>query len=81
MHQCILYQRPIRSSSSTQGRKGALEEAGRTEQHIITEAAPNELKLGMGVSSDGNWPSARQWRRGVFVRRRLRSQHRGFGVF
>ena len=28
--------------------EGALEEAGRTEQHTITEAAPNELKLGGG---------------------------------
>ena len=38
--------RPIRSSGSTEG---ALEEAGRAEQHIITEAAPNELKLGEGA--------------------------------
>ena len=36
------YLRPIRSSGSTEG---ALKEAGRGEQHIITEAAPNELKL------------------------------------
>ena len=35
--------RPIRSSGNTEG---ALEEAGRAEQHIIREAAPNELKLG-----------------------------------
>ena len=35
--------RPIRFSGSTEG---ALEEAGRAKQHIITEAAPNELKLG-----------------------------------
>ena len=35
--------RPIPSSGSTDG---ALEEAGRAEQHVITEAAPNELKLG-----------------------------------
>ena len=38
--------RPIRSSGSTEG---ALEEAGRAEQHIITEAAPNELRLGEGA--------------------------------
>ena len=38
--------RPIRSSGSTDG---AREEAGRAEQHIITEAAPNELKLGEGA--------------------------------
>ena len=38
--------RPNRSSVSTEG---ALEEAGRAEQHIITEAAPNELKLGAGA--------------------------------
>ena len=32
----------------TDGRKGVLEEAGGVEQHNITEAAPNELKLGEG---------------------------------
>ena len=37
---------PIVSST-----EGALEEAGRAEQHI-TEAAPNELKLGEGAQSD-----------------------------
>ena len=30
----------------TEGRKGVLDEAG--EQHNITEASPNELKLGEG---------------------------------
>ena len=35
--------RRIRCSGRTEG---ALEEAGRAEQHIIAEAAPNELKLG-----------------------------------
>ena len=29
--------------------EGALEEAGRSEQYIITEAAPNELKLASGA--------------------------------
>ena len=38
--------RPIQSSGSTEG---ALEEEGRAEQHIITEAAPNKLKLGEGT--------------------------------
>ena len=38
--------RPIRSSGSTED---ALEEAGRAEQYIITETAPNELKLGEGA--------------------------------
>ena len=38
--------RPIRSSGSLEG---ALEQAGRAEQDIITEAAPNELKLGEGA--------------------------------
>ena len=38
--------RPIRSSGSTEG---ALAEEGRAEQHIITEAAPNELKLREGA--------------------------------
>ena len=38
--------RPVRSSDSTEG---ALEEAGRVEQHFITEAAPNGLKLGEGA--------------------------------
>ena len=37
-----IIQRPSRSSGSTEG---SLEEAGRAEQHIITEAAPKELKL------------------------------------
>ena len=32
----------------TDGRKGALKEAGGVEQHI-TEAAPNELKHGEGA--------------------------------
>ena len=53
--------RPIQSSGSTEG---ALEEAGRAEQHIITEAAPTELKLGGGAYSDENGPSARRRRRG-----------------
>ena len=53
--------RPIRSSGSTEG---ALEEAGRAEQHITAEAAPNELKLGEGAQSDDRGPSARWWRRG-----------------
>ena len=30
------------------GRKGVLEQAGGAEQHNITEAAPNELKLARG---------------------------------
>ena len=38
--------RPIRSADSTEG---AFEEVGRAEQHIITEAAPNKLKLGEGA--------------------------------
>ena len=38
--------RPIRSSGRTEG---AFEETGRAEQRIITEAAPNELKLGEGA--------------------------------
>ena len=29
--------------------QGVLEEAGRAKAHIITEAAPNELKLGRGA--------------------------------
>ena len=29
-----------------------LEEAGRAEQHVITEAAPNELNLGEDAQSD-----------------------------
>ena len=53
--------RPIRSSGGTEG---ALEGAGRVEQHIITEAAQNELKLGEGASSDESGPSARRWRQG-----------------
>ena len=38
--------RPVRSSGSIEG---ALEEAGRAEQHIFTEAAPHELKLREGA--------------------------------
>ena len=38
--------RPIRSSGSTEGEP---EEAGRAEQHIITETALNELNLGEGA--------------------------------
>ena len=53
--------RPIRSSGSTED---ALEETGRAEQHITTEAAPNELKLGEGAQSDESGPSARWWHRG-----------------
>ena len=33
----------------TDGRKGVFEEAGGVEQPNITEAAPNELKLGEGA--------------------------------
>ena len=43
----------LRSTGSTEG---ALEVAGRAEQHIITEAAPNELKLGEGAYSDESGP-------------------------
>ena len=50
--------RAIRSSGSTEG---ALEEARRVEQLIITEAARNELKLGEGAQSDESGPSARRW--------------------
>ena len=52
---------PIQSSGSTEG---ALEEAGRAEQHITTEAAPNEFKLGEGAQSGESGPSVRWWRRG-----------------
>ena len=51
-----IYLRLIRSPGSTEG---ALGEAGRAEQHIITEAAPNELKLGEGAQSYESGPSAR----------------------
>ena len=63
MVECVpgIILRPIRSSGSTEG---ALEEAGRAEQHITTEAAPNELKLGEGAQSDESGPSARWSRRG-----------------
>ena len=58
------YITPIRSSGST---AGALEEAGRAEQHI-TEAAPNQLKLGEGAYSD-EWAIGNVVASGVFVRR------------
>ena len=41
-----LLKEPIRSSGSTDD---ALEEAGQAEQHIITDAAPNDFKLGEGA--------------------------------
>ena len=64
----------------TDDREGVLDDAGG-QQHNITEAAPNELKLGEGGRSDDSWSYARRWRREVFVRRRLRMQHRKFGAF
>ena len=57
-----------------------LEQAEGAEQHNITEAEPNELKLGEGGYIDESWLSARRWRRGVFVRRRLRNHYRRFEV-
>ena len=48
MYECILYLRPIRSSGSTDGRKGTFEEAEQVEQRMITEVAPKKLKLGEG---------------------------------
>ena len=45
-HKCTSYLRPIRSSGSTEG---VLEETGRDDQHIITRAAPNEIKRCEGV--------------------------------
>ena len=56
-------------------------QAGGAEQHSVTEAAPHELKLGEGAQSDEGWLSTGRWRRGVFVRRHLRNQHRRLGVF
>ena len=49
MKQCILYLRPIRSSDSIEG---ALEEAGRAEQHIITKAG-HQQGVGVGGCSSG----------------------------
>ena len=42
----------LRAIRSSGGAEGVLDEAGRTEQHIIPEAAPNELTLGSGAGSD-----------------------------
>ena len=42
-----IYDRLILMGSYADGREGVLDDAGR-EQHSITEAAPNELKLGEG---------------------------------
>ena len=53
--------RPIPPSGSTDG---ALEEAGRAEQHITTEAASHDLKLGEGAQSHKNGPSESWWRWG-----------------
>ena len=35
------------------------------KQHSITEAAPNELKLGEDEEGEDRWPSGRRWRGGV----------------
>ena len=51
----------------TEGRKCMLEEAGG-EQRNITEAAPNEVKLGEGGKSDESCPWASRGRRSVLVR-------------
>ena len=42
----VRYISNIRSSSSTEGMP---EEAGRAEEHIITDAALNDLKIGEGA--------------------------------
>ena len=55
------------------------EEAGRAEEHIITDAAPNDLKIGEGAQSDETGPSIRRSRPGVFVGRRLRKLPGMFG--
>ena len=49
----ILYFRRIRCPGRTEG---ALEEAGRAEQHSTTEAASTQLKLGRRAQSDERWP-------------------------
>ena len=48
MYEYILNLRPDRYSGSADCREGTLQEAG-AEHHNITEAAPNELKLGEGA--------------------------------
>ena len=56
-----------------------LEEAERAEQHIHHHrgGAKRAVKLG-GAQSDESWPSARRWRQGMFVRRRLRKPPRSY---
>ena len=58
-----------------------LEHAGGEKHKNITKAAPYQLKRGEVGFIEKSWPSAKRWRRGVFVNRRWRSLHRGFGVF
>ena len=77
----IIFTTRLILGSCTDGRKDVLEQTGGADQHNITEAAPNELKLGEDGYSDESWLSARRWRPGVFIRRRLRSQHRRFGAY
>ena len=44
----IIFTTRLTLGQCTHGRKGVLEHTGGVEQHSITEAAPNELKLGEG---------------------------------
>ena len=78
---CIFFTTRLMLRLCTDGCKGVLEQVRGSEQHDITEAAPNKLQLGEGGRSGKRWPSARRWHRGVFVRHRLRSKHYRFGVF
>ena len=49
MNTNYIYKTRLVLGQCTDGRKGALEQAGEAEPHNITEAAPNEIKLGEGV--------------------------------
>ena len=59
--------------------KGAPEDAGKAEEHIITESATKEMKLG-GVESGESWLWDWRWRRGV-RRRRTRKTNDEAGLF
>ena len=57
---------------------------GGGRQQSFTQAAPKEVKPETWwgcAQGDESCPSARWWRREVFVRRRLRKPHRRYGVF
>ena len=65
---------------TSQKRRICLTSMGEGIQWSFTQAAPNELKLGEGGEDDKQWPTARWWRRNVFVRHGLEWEDWRFGA-